>query len=240
MTTTISAQRLARVFVEVADTLIDEFDLIEFLQLLASRTADLLDASPVGLLLADQRGRLEFMAASDENVKLLELFQVQNQEGPCLDAFRTGTPVINADLTEAKDRWPRFAPRAVQAGFRSVHAFPLRLRAERIGAMNVFSATVGGRLAETDVQIVQALADVASIGLLQERAITRGELLTEQLQGALNSRITIEQAKGALAQASGISVDEAFTIIRAHARNNNLRLGEVAQAVISDPNTISA
>lgn len=239
MTTTISAQRLARVFVEVADTLIDEFDLIEFLQLLASRTADLLDASPVGLLLADQRGRLEFMAASDENVKLLELFQVQNQEGPCLDAFRSGTPVVNADLSEAKARWPRFAPRAVQAGFRSVHAFPLRLRAERIGAMNVFSASIGGRLAETDVQIVQALADVASIGLLQERAIKRRELLTEQLQGALNSRITIEQAKGALAQARGISVDEAFAVIRAHARNHNLRLGEVAQAVISDPTSIA-
>src|SRR5690349_24603459 len=120
MTTTVSAERLARVFVEVADTLIDEFDLIEFLQLLASRTADLLDASPVGLLLADQLGRLEFMAASEESVKLLELFQVQNQEGPCLDAFRTGTPVVNADLQEATSRWPLFAPRAVAAGFRSV------------------------------------------------------------------------------------------------------------------------
>jgi GAF domain-containing protein len=238
MTTTISADRLARVFVEVADTLIDEFDLIEFLQLLASRTADLLDASPVGLLLADQRGRLEFMAASDENVKLLELFQVQNQEGPCLEAFRTGAPVINADLADATSRWPRFAPRAVEAGFRSVHAFPLRLRAERIGAMNVFSANVGGRLADTDVRIVQALADVASIGLLQERAISRGEALTEQLQGALNSRVIIEQAKGSLAQARGISVDEAFALIRGHARNHNLRLGDLAQKIISHPATI--
>ena len=238
MTTTISADRLAKVFVEVADTLIDEFDLIEFLQLLASRTADLLDASPVGLLLADQRGRLEFMAASDENVKLLELFQVQNQEGPCLEAFRTGAAVVNADLTEAGDRWPRFAPRAVEAGFRSVHAFPLRLRAERIGAMNVFSGHVGGRLADTDVQIVQALADVASIGLLQERAITRGEALTEQLQGALNSRVIIEQAKGSLAQARGISVDEAFVLIRGYARRHNLRLGDFAQRIIGDPASI--
>jgi GAF domain-containing protein len=239
MTTTISADRLARVFVEVADTLIDEFDLIEFLQLLASRTADLLDASPVGLLLADQRGRLEFMAASDENVKLLELFQVQNQEGPCLEAFLTGAAVVNADLAVACGRWPRFAPRAVEAGFRSVHAFPLRLRAERIGAMNVFSAAVGGRLADSDVQIVQALADVASIGLLQERAITRGELLTEQLQGALNSRVIIEQAKGSLAQARGISVDEAFILIRSHARRHNLRLGDLAQSIIGDPASIS-
>jgi GAF domain-containing protein len=235
---TVSAQRLARVFVEIADTLVDEFDLIEFLQLLASRTADLLDASPVGLLLADQHGRLEFMAASDENVKLLELFQVQNQEGPCLEAFRTGTPVVNADLEHAADRWPLFAPRAVEAGFRSVHAFPLRLRAERIGAMNVFSNHVGGRLTETDVQIVQALADVASIGLLQERAISRGELLTEQLQGALNSRIIIEQAKGAVAQARGVSVDEAFALIRAYGRSNHLRLGELARTIITDLSSI--
>lgn len=232
--TTVSVQRLARVFVEIADTLVDEFDLIEFLQLLAGRTADLLDASPVGLLLADQRGRLEFMAASQENVRLLELFQVQNQEGPCLEAFRTGTPVVNADLEHATDRWPRFAPRAVAAGFRSVHAFPLRLRAERIGAMNVFSANVGGRLADTDAEIVQALADVSSIGLLQERAIHRGELLTEQLQGALNSRIVIEQAKGVIAQARNVSVDEAFTLIRSYSRNHNLRLGQVAYTIVTD------
>lgn len=238
MTTTVSAQRLARVFVEIADTLVDEFDLIEFLQLLAGRTADLLKASPVGLLLADQHGRLEFMAASDESVKLLELFQVQHHEGPCLDAFRTGTAVVNADLRLAADRWPLFAPRAVQAGFRSVHAFPLRLRAERIGAMNVFSAEVGGRLADTDVEIIQALADIASIGLLQERAISRGERLSEQLQGALNSRIVIEQAKGAIAQARGVTVDEAFGLIRAYCRSNNLRLGEVARTITTDLNSL--
>ena len=232
--TSIVSERLAQVFVEVADTLVDEFDLIEFLQLLASRTADLLDASPVGLLLADQKGRLEFMAASEESVASLELFQVQSQEGPCQDAYRTGEPVVNADLQVAADRWPRFAPVAVNAGFRSVHAFPLRLRAERIGAMNVFSKDVGGRLDASDMQIVQALADVASIGLLQERAISRGEQLTEQLQGALNSRIIIEQAKGAVAQHKGVSVDDAFTLIRSYARANNLRLGDVAKTVIAD------
>lgn len=232
--TSIVSERLAQVFVEVADTLVDEFDLIEFLQLLASRTADLLDASPVGLLLADQKGRLEFMAASEESVASLELFQVQSQEGPCQDAYRTGEAVVNADLQVAADRWPRFAPVAVNAGFRSVHAFPLRLRAERIGAMNVFSKDVGGRLDASDMQIVQALADVASIGLLQERAISRGEQLTEQLQGALNSRIIIEQAKGAVAQHKGVSVDDAFTLIRSYARANNLRLGDVAKTVIAD------
>jgi GAF domain-containing protein len=233
--TTIPAERLAKVFVEIADTLVDEFDLIDFMHMLAERTADLVGAPAVGLLLADQHGRLEFLAASDENTKLLELFQVQNHEGPCLDAFRTATPVINANLADAGTRWPRFAPRATAAGFRSVHAFPLRLRSEVIGALNVFGDQPGRVLDDVDVQIVQALADVAAIGLLQERAIRRGEMLTEQLQGALNSRIVIEQAKGAFAQANGISVDAAFTQIRNYARRTNRRLGDVAHAVVTDP-----
>jgi transcriptional regulator with GAF, ATPase, and Fis domain len=230
---TVSAERLAKVFVEVADTLVDEFDLIEFLHLLAERTAGLARASAVGLLLADQRGNLQFMAGSDENVKLLELFQLQNQEGPCLDAFRTTQPVINADLRAAGARWPRFAPRATAAGFRSVHAFPLRLRSEVIGALNLFGADVGA-FDEADVQIVQAVADVATIGLLQERTIRRREVLTEQLQGALNSRIAIEQAKGAVAQARGVSVDEAFANMRSYARRTRRRLSDVAHAVVTD------
>jgi transcriptional regulator with GAF, ATPase, and Fis domain len=234
---TVSAERLATIFVEVADTLVDEFDLIEFLHLLADRTAGLAHASAVGLLLSDQRGNLEFMAGSDENVKLLELFQLQNQEGPCLDAFRTARPVINADLRAAGGRWPRFAPRATAAGFRSVHAFPLRLRSDVIGALNLFGTDVGA-LDAADVQIVQAVADVATIALLQERTIHRSEVLTEQLQGALNSRIVIEQAKGAIAQAHGVSVDEAFTRMRGYARRTNRRLSEVAHTVVTHPTSI--
>jgi transcriptional regulator with GAF, ATPase, and Fis domain len=235
--TTVSAERLARIFVEVADTLVDEFDLIEFLHLLADRTAGLVRASAAGLLLADQRGNLEFMAGSDENVKLLELFQLQSHDGPCLDAFRTARPVINADLQAAGGRWPRFAPRATAVGFRSVHAFPLRLRSEVIGALNLFGTDVGA-LDASDVQIVQAVADVATIGLLQERTIHRSEILTEQLQGALNSRIVIEQAKGAIAQAQGVSVDEAFTRLRGYARGTNRRLSDLAHAVVTDPTII--
>jgi GAF domain-containing protein len=238
--TTVSAERLAKVFVEVADTLVDEFDLIEFLHMLADRVAGLIGASSVGLLLADQRGRLQFMAASKESVRLLELFQIQNDEGPCLDAFRTGQPLVNADLRTAAGRWPHFAPRATADGFRSVHAFPLRLRTEVIGALNVFGDDAGIELDDADVQIVQALADIAAIGLLQERAIRRGEVLTEQLQSALNTRVVIEQAKGAVAQARGVSVDEAFTTIRNYARSNNRRLSDVAQAVVTDPGTMAA
>jgi GAF domain-containing protein len=232
--TTISAERLAAVFVEVADTLVDEFDLREFLNKLAERAAGLVDASAVGLMLADQRGRLEFMAGSDESVRPVELFQLQNQEGPGLEAFRTGLPVINVDLAAEAARWPRFVPRATAAGFRSVHAFPLRLREQVVGALNVFGTAKGGHLAGGDVPIIQSLADVATIGLLQERAIRRGELLAEQLQSALHSRIVIEQAKGAVAQMLGITVDEAFAVIRAYARNHNRRLIDLAHTILTD------
>jgi transcriptional regulator with GAF, ATPase, and Fis domain len=231
--TTVSPERLAKVFVEIADTLVDEFDIVEFLHMLADHAAGLVPASAVGLLLTDQRGNLEFMAGSDENVKLLELFQLQNREGPCLDAFRAGRPVINADLRTAGARWPRFAPRATAAGFRSVQAFPLRLRSQVIGALNLFGSDVGG-FDDADVRIVQAMADVATIGLLQEKAIHRGELLTEQLQGALNSRIVIEQAKGVIAQAYRVSVDHAFVAMRGYARRTNRRLNDVAYAVVTD------
>jgi GAF domain-containing protein len=235
--TTVSAERLASIFVEVADTLVEEFDLIEFLQMLTDRTADLVGAAAVGLLLADGRGNLEFMAGSNENVKLLELFQLQTSEGPCLEAYRSGRPVINVDLAAATSRWPRFAPQATATGFQSVHAFPLRLRNQVIGALNVFGDAEGGNFDGADVPIVQALADVAAIALLQERTIRRGEALTEQLQSALNSRIVIEQAKGAVAQAQGISVDEAFARIRGYARRHNRKLTEVALAVVTERTT---
>jgi transcriptional regulator with GAF, ATPase, and Fis domain len=234
MSMTISAERLAEVFVQVADTLVDEFDLIEFLQMVTSHTSELVDARDAGLLLADHQGRLQLMAASDERTQMLELFQVQTVEGPCQDCYRQGEPVVNADLRDANDRWPQFAPRAVEAGFRSVHAFPLRLRKDVIGALNLFGDDVG-QMERNDVAVVQALADVATIGLMQERAVRRGEVLSEQLQSALNSRIVIEQAKGALAQIHAVSTDDAFTMLRAFSRRNNLRLGDVASAVITDP-----
>jgi hypothetical protein len=224
------------VFVEVADTLVDEFDVVEFLQLVTARTAELLSAGAVGLLLADQHGELQFMAASNEATRLLELFELQHHDGPCREAFGSGTPVFAADLSAVTTRWPMFAPRAVTAGFASVHAMPMRLRGEVLGALNLLGTEVGA-LEPADVRIVQALVDVATIGLLQERTIRRGELLTEQLQGALNSRVIIEQAKGALAQIHGIGVDQAFDLLRGYARRNGRRLSEVAQTVVSEDRT---
>jgi len=233
--TKISAERLSKILVEVADTLVDDFDLLEFLHMLTVRTASLMGESAVGLLLADQRGHLRFMAASSEQARLLEIFQVQVNQGPCFDAYRTAQPVVNADLRTAEGRWPDFTERALAAGFRSVHAFPMRVRREVIGALNIFGTTVGGELDEADVQIVQALTDVAAIALLQERAVRRGELLTEQLQGALNSRIVVEQAKGAIAQRHGISIDDAFTALGDYARRRDRKLTEAAFDLLNDP-----
>ena len=235
----IAADRLAKVFVEVADTLIDDFDLIEFLQMLTSRSSNLLEIRAAGLLFADLQGRLQLMAASDERTEMLELFQVQAQEGPCLDCYTEGHAIVGADLERATDRWPRFAPRAVELGFRAVHAFPMRLRNEVIGAMNLFSDEVG-TLDPADARVIQALADVATIALLQERAIRRGEVLTEQLQGALNNRIAIEQAKGAIAHVHDCTVDEAFELLRQFAHSAGRPLSEVARDVTVDQGRVAA
>jgi GAF domain-containing protein len=233
----VSTERLADVFVEFADTLIDDYDVIEFLLMVTNRTAELIGASDVGLLLADQRGRLQFMAASNEDIKRLELFQVQVDEGPCRDAFQTGRPVLDPDLLDA-GRWPRFAPLAAAAGYQSAHAFPLRLRHEVIGAIGALGMQAR-HWDEVEVHVAQALAHMATIGLLQERAVRRGEVLAEQLQSALNSRIVIEQAKGAIAQYRNVSVDDAFLLMRDHARRTNIRLGDVAYSALENPASLS-
>ena len=219
----ISTERLSDLFVDVADTLVADFDLVDFLHNLTEHAAAVSGADAVGLMLADQHGKLRFMAASNDRGEMLELFQLQNSEGPCLDCFASGQPVVNEDLAGAAGRWPRFAPAAQEAGFRSVHAFPMRLREETIGALNLFG-NEDVAFAEHEVKVVQALADIATIALLQERSIARAGTLTEQLQGALNSRIVIEQAKGALAQQQGTTPDEAFRLMRASARTSRRRL----------------
>jgi AmiR/NasT family two-component response regulator len=233
----IEVETLAEVFVEVADTLVDDFDLVDFLQTLTARSVGLFDVSAAGLLLADHQGRLHLMAASDERAQMLELFQLQAHEGPCHDCFSQGSAVGSPDLELAAGRWPRFAPRALESGYRAVHAFPLRLRNEVFGALNLFD-TRQGAMEAASPRVVQAVADVATMALLQERAVHRAELLTEQLQGALNTRVAIEQAKGVLSQVHGCDVDEAFTRLRSYARSRGETLSQVARDVTSDPEQV--
>jgi transcriptional regulator with GAF, ATPase, and Fis domain len=222
---------LTRAFVDLADTLVSDFDVADLLHSLVKHCVTLLDADAAGLLLSDQRGGLQVLASSSEQARLLELFQLQADEGPCLHCFRTGAAVSVPDLSVGSDRWPRFAGAASTAGYASVHALPLRLRSEIIGALNLFG-TKPGSLPQGDLDVAQALADVATIGILQERAIHNREVVVEQLQGALNSRVVIEQAKGLLAEAGSIDMDAAFTALRQTARRTNSLLAQVARDLV--------
>jgi GAF domain-containing protein len=222
------ADLLSNTFVELADTMVADFDVIDFLHLLTDRSVALLSASAAGVMLADPRGELRVAASSNEAAGVLELFQIQNDQGPCLDCFRTGQPITAADLAGPGQQWPRFAAAATQSGFRAVEALPMRLRDQVIGALNLFRAPPGP-FDPAELRLGQALADVATIGLLHERNVRRSETVAEQLQAALNSRVVIEQAKGKLAERRGLDMDQAFALLREYARNSNQRLTDVAR-----------
>jgi ANTAR domain/GAF domain len=226
------ADLLTDTLVELADTMVADFDIIDFLHLLTNRSVALLSASAAGGMLADPRGVLRVAASSNEEAGLLELFQIQTDQGPCLDCYRTGQPVSAADLVGPGQRWPRFAAAAAESGFRSVEALPMRLREQVIGALNLFRADPGP-LDPAELRVGQALADVATIGLLHERNVRRSDTLAEQLQGALNSRVVIEQAKGKLAERLGMDMDQAFALLRDYARNSNQKLTDVARNFVS-------
>ncbi len=229
---------LSATFVELTDTMVADFDVIDFLHVLTDRSVQLLDVSAAGLLLADPRGELRLVAASSEAARLLELFQLQSDEGPCLECFRSGQPVTATDLNTEAERWPRFAVAAQEAGFAAVQALPMRLREQVLGALNLFRATPGP-FDPAGVRIGQAMADVATISLLHERNMRHSDTLNEQLQTALNSRVIIEQAKGKLAERLGLDTDQAFSVLRDHARTRNLRLSDVALAFIDGSETLA-
>ena len=228
------SELLTDTFVDLADTMVADFDIIDFLHMLTDRSVALLSASAAGVVLADPRGALRVAAASNEAAGMIELFQVQNDEGPCLECFRTGHSVTVPDLAGPGQQWPQFAAAATAAGFRTVEALPMRLRDQVIGALNLFRATPGP-FEPADLRIAQALADVATIGLLQERNLRRSETIAEQLQAALNSRVIIEQAKGKLAERLATDMDGAFRLLRDHARTTNQRLTDVARDFVDSP-----
>jgi GAF domain-containing protein len=224
---TVRQGELNRTFVELADTLVNHFDVTEFLHTLASRCVDLFDVEAAGLMLADEHGTLRVIGSSNEQTRMLELFEIQSHEGPCPDCYRSGKTVIEEDL-EQSERWPRFRVEALGTGFRAAVAVPMSLRDDVVGALNLFRARPGG-LDDDDLAACQALADVATIALIQERALREARLVAEQLQRALNSRVVIEQAKGLVAGVANVDMDTAFKLLRSYARTNNLLLAEVAR-----------
>jgi GAF domain-containing protein len=223
---------VVRVLVEMADTLVEDYDVVEMLTGLADRSVSMLGASAAGVMLASPSGSRGLVASSSEAMRLLELFELQSREGPCLDAFRTGRPVGHEILEAGSGRWPTFSGAAIEAGFHSAVAIPLRLRAVTLGALNLLSESQAP-LEEADVVVARAFADLAALSIAQHRAAAEVLRLNEQLSGALNSRIVIEQAKGVLSERAGVSLAEAFERMRAYARNSNLRLTDVAQAAVA-------
>ncbi|MHB8378883.1 MAG: GAF and ANTAR domain-containing protein [Acidimicrobiales bacterium] len=222
---------LIATLVELADNLVDNYDVIDVLTVLSDRCVEAMDVDAAGVMLGSPGGELQFVASSSESMRVLELFQIQADEGPCVDCFRSGQAVVNQSLSETDGRWPNFTPRALARGFRSVHSLPMRLRGRTIGALNLFRTTQGP-MGEDDVILAQGLADVATIAILQHRSSLDAHILNEQLSNALNSRIVIEQAKGIISQATHCDMDHAFGRLRAHARNHNEGLTGVTWGLV--------
>lgn len=220
---------LTRTFVEFADTLVNEFDVVELLTTLSDRCVEILDVSAAGLMLITPEGDLRVIASSSEAMRLVEVFELQAREGPCLDCYHTKKPVLNEHLDQ--HRWPAFEPVALSAGFHSVHALPMRLRDQVIGALNLFH-TRQQDLDEIDIIAGQALADAATISIMHQRTLTEDRLVNTQLHEALDSRVIIEQAKGLLVGKTDLDMDQAFARIRAYARSHNRKLSEVAGGLV--------
>jgi len=229
-------RRLAEAFIGLADTLVADYDAIELCQQLVDSSMNLLPIAAAGLLIGDIHGDLHVLASSSEETRLLELLQVESDVGPCLLAYRTGQAVVIEDLSVDPQRWPAFAEQAAAYDYRSVTAVPLRLRDERLGALNLFRTAVGSMDA-IDIAVGQALADVATIGILHHRALSHADLVNQQLQEALNTRVIIEQAKGILAERGSIDMNAAFILLRNYARANRQRLGGVAKTVVDGCDT---
>ena len=222
---------VVRSLVEMADTLVDDYDVVDLLTGLADRCVNLLGVSAAGVMLVSPEGSLGLVASSSEAMRLLELFELQAQEGPCLDAFRTGQPVDHESLEAGSGRWPSFSAAALQAGFQSALALPLRLREATLGALNLLSVT-RTPMDKADVVVARAFADLATLSIAQHRAAAEAQRLNEQLAAALASRVVIEQAKGVISERAGVDLAEAFSRLRRYARDHNRRLTDVAQAAI--------
>jgi GAF domain-containing protein len=224
--------RSSAAFIALTDTLVADFDIVDLLHTLIDACIDLLDADAGGLLLSDADGALQLMASSVEDVALVEIVQLSAEAGPCWECFRSGRPVSVADIEHDDGAWPDFRAVALRRGYRSMHATPMRLRGQVIGTMNLFSTEPGG-LPPQDVALAQSLTDVATIAILQNRGARHLQALSSQLQGALESRIVVEQAKGLIAHSLNVDMDEAFGLLRRHARSTSQNLQVVAAAVIS-------
>ena len=237
-------QRLAEIFIGLADTLVTDFDVTDLFYHLVDACIEVTSVDHAGLLLVDRSGTLQLVASTSETAQIVELLQLRYLEGPCWDAFQSGNPVLAESFAseESRGRWPTFSTAALDAGVGSAAAVPMRLRAKTLGALNLFRSQEGD-LSDLEVATARTLADIASIAILQDRAARDAQTIIDQLQGALDSRVVIEQARGVIAERSGLSIDQAFSALRGYARDNNARLRVVAEDIVArklDPAVITS
>lgn len=222
---------LAETLADLSDSLIEEFDVVELLTLLSDRCVELLDVQAAGVMLASPAGELRVVASSSSVMRGLELFEEQSEEGPCQDCYVTGHAVVNAKLATLDGRWPRFAPKALAAGFHSAHALPMRLSDLTIGALNLFRIHQG-LMTRRDTVIAQNFADVATRAILENRTAAEAQDVNEQATVALHARIAIEQAKGVVSERTGLNINQSFSLLRNHAANHHIRLVKLARSVV--------
>jgi hypothetical protein len=224
-------RKVINAFVHLSNELVDEYDIIDTLTTLTTSCADLLDVASAGLLLADESGVLHLVASSSERTRDLELFQLQREQGPCLDCYHGGKIVVSAGLPDMKQQWPMFSQAAELLGFESVHALPMRLREHALGAIGLFSEGVG-HLNAADLALAQALVHVACVAIVNDKNASDRATINTQLQHALNSRVVLEQAKGVIAASGNLEMDVAFAVLRRYARDHGRRLSDVAEQVV--------
>lgn len=224
--------RVLDAIVSLVDSLLDDFDIVDLLTALTERCAELLDIAAAGFLLADPLQQLRLLAATSQRAREPELFQLQADEGPCVDCYLSGSPVSVADLGAAVERWPSFVPAALEAGYASVHAIPMRAAGVVLGALGLFGTRVG-ELSEADLLVGQTLTHVACVAILQEHPPTPATVLP-QLRAALTNHVVVEQAKGLLREKLGVSIEEAFNLLRTYARANGEHLSNVARRLMTD------
>lgn len=226
-------RKVSELYVRLSDTLVSGYDVSEFLQMLVEGCKDVLEVDVVGVLLEKRDGELSVSAASDEEMRTLEALELQTRGGPCFDAYTQQQQVVVEDLEACRDRWPQFVEKALDLGFRCGHAFPLRRREDTLGALDMYKEAPAP-FTEDDVHLAQSLADIATIAIVNQRTVRDAEILAEQLQTALHSRVLIEQAKGVLAGREGISPEEAFDRIRRHCRNSHETMRDVSRQVVDE------
>jgi GAF domain-containing protein len=213
-----------------AADLVRPYDTVTMLENLSERVSEVLALTGSGVSL-ESDGRLAFITALDEQIARVEQVQERTQEGPCVDCFRGGNPVVVPDLEAEGARWAQYADAALQAGLRATAGVPMTLEGRSIGALNLYSSEPR-EWPDEDVAAAQVLADLATAFLVNASKLRQQEELAAQLAGALESRVLIEQAKGVVSASAHVSVDEAFRRMRSWARNHNLPLPSVAQDVV--------